>query len=122
MTYYILTARKNHGFVQIVLDHCSCLIIDDHDDFIDVVSEHFKNYISISLEELNNNLFVPFELHIRAFVVPYINDIANLSHVIFAIIFADDTNIFISGKNLNNMINKINKELKKLVEWLLKSK
>ena len=48
----------------------------------------------------------------------YINDIANVSNLFFAILFADDTNLFINGKNVNNLIESINQNLKKLVIWL----
>ena len=48
----------------------------------------------------------------------YINDIANVSNLFFTILFADDTNLFINGKNVHNLIESINQNLKKLVEWL----
>ena len=48
----------------------------------------------------------------------YINDIVNVSSTLFLILFADDTNAFISGKNIMEIISKMNLELKKLVIWL----
>ena len=48
----------------------------------------------------------------------YINDIANVSDIIFPLIFADDTNVFVTGKDLNHMVYIINKELNKLTEWM----
>lgn len=48
----------------------------------------------------------------------YINDMAYLSDRIFPIIFADDTNIFLSGKNINETITIFNQELTKIVQWL----
>jgi hypothetical protein len=48
----------------------------------------------------------------------YINDMANISSVIFPILFADDTNLFITGKSLSEIIHILNIELKKVVEWL----
>jgi hypothetical protein len=48
----------------------------------------------------------------------YINDMANISSIIFPILFADDTNLFITGKNLLEMIKILNKELEKVVTWL----
>jgi len=47
----------------------------------------------------------------------YINDICNVSSLLHFILFADDTNIFRSDKNLNSLINTINSELKKLEIW-----
>ena len=52
----------------------------------------------------------------------YINDIANISNVLFPILFADDSNVFLAGKNPNEMIDLMNKELNKLVEWLQANK
>ena len=46
------------------------------------------------------------------------NDIAQVSSILFPILYADDTNIFLQGKCLNTLIEKINLELQKIVEWL----
>ena len=43
----------------------------------------------------------------------YIIDLAN-----FTILYADDTNIFITGTNINELIFTLNQELKHLVKWL----
>ena len=48
----------------------------------------------------------------------YINDIYKVSKVLRLILFADDTNIFYSGKDLNNMVEIVNIELTKLHGWL----
>ena len=48
----------------------------------------------------------------------YINDLAQVSDKLFALLFADDSNMFISGKNLDNLINTMNLEMTKVVEWL----
>ena len=48
----------------------------------------------------------------------YINDIANVSDIISPLIFVDDTNVFVTGKDLNHMVDIINKELNKLTEWM----
>ena len=48
----------------------------------------------------------------------YINDLANVSKILFPILYADDTNIFITGKNIDTMVEIINNEICKLVEWL----
>ena len=52
----------------------------------------------------------------------YINDIANVSDILYLILFADDTNAFMSGKNINQMITTMNKELEKLSIWLSANK
>ena len=48
----------------------------------------------------------------------YINDIANISKKIFFLIFADDTNIFVSGKDINILAETVNVEFEKLMIWL----
>jgi hypothetical protein len=48
----------------------------------------------------------------------YINDITNVSDTIFPIIFADDTNIFLTGKNIDEIILNMNYELQNIVKWL----
>ena len=52
----------------------------------------------------------------------YINDIADVSDKLFMILFADDTNAFISGRNVNEMISIMNIELAKLTQWLTANK
>ena len=47
----------------------------------------------------------------------YVNDIVNVSDKLFSILFADDTNIFMSEKNLSSLINAMNVELTKLLDW-----
>ena len=51
-------------------------------------------------------------------VLLYVNDIANVSSVLSMILFTDDTNVFVQGKNINEMLNIMNGELRKLAEWM----
>ena len=48
----------------------------------------------------------------------YINDLANVSDVIFSLFFADDSNMFLSGKNPDDLIKLMNTEITKVIEWL----
>ena len=48
----------------------------------------------------------------------YVNDIANVSSIIFPLIFADDTNIFVSGKNVEELVYIMNDELRKITQWM----
>jgi hypothetical protein len=47
----------------------------------------------------------------------YINDLNTVSKLLTFIMFADDTNIFISGKSLDNITTKINAELTVVSTW-----
>ena len=48
----------------------------------------------------------------------YINDLCNVSSLLFSLPYADDTNMFVTGKNINNLICLLNTEFKKIVIWL----
>ena len=48
----------------------------------------------------------------------YVNDIGNVSYVLFPILFADDTNVFIGGHNLWDMCDIMNSEMGILIIWL----
>ena len=48
----------------------------------------------------------------------YINDLANVSDVIFSLFFADDSDMFLSGKNRDDLIKLMNTEITKIIEWL----
>ena len=48
----------------------------------------------------------------------YINDLADVSPKLFSIFFADDSNMFISGKNPDELIDIMNEEMVKIVDWL----
>ena len=47
----------------------------------------------------------------------YINDLPNASEVLFYLLFADDTNIFISGDSVSDICTVMNAELSKVTEW-----
>ena len=48
----------------------------------------------------------------------YINDLANASDAIYSLLFADDSNMFITGKNPDDLVIKMNAEIVKVVDWL----
>ena len=43
---------------------------------------------------------------------------ASVSNVLFPILFADDTNVFLSSNNADELIKIMNIELTKIVDWL----
>ena len=47
----------------------------------------------------------------------YINDLGNISKVLDFIVFADDTNIFFSHKDINILSETLNSELSTLTQW-----
>ena len=48
----------------------------------------------------------------------YINDLAGVSSKIFSLLFADDSNVFMTGKDPNQLIRSMNNEISKVVDWL----
>ena len=52
----------------------------------------------------------------------YINDIVNCSKILHFILFADDTNLFLSSNNIYDLFNTINAELLKLSDWFRANK
>ena len=51
-------------------------------------------------------------------ILLYINDIYTCSSLLSFILFADDTNLFISGKNIEELETLVNREMKRVQEWL----
>ena len=52
----------------------------------------------------------------------YINDFSRASDLFFSILFADDISVFIEGQSYTGVIETMNKELKKIVNWLNSNK
>ena len=52
----------------------------------------------------------------------YVNDIATVSPKLFFLIFADDTNVFIDGKDIVTVLKCLNEQLAKLIQWLYANK
>ena len=48
----------------------------------------------------------------------YINDLAYASNTLFSLLFADDSNMFLTGKDPNELIKTMNNEIDKVVDWL----
>ena len=46
------------------------------------------------------------------------NDLSRASQLLFSILFADDTSVFLIGKKYSQLIVSLNKDLKKVSHWL----
>jgi hypothetical protein len=65
------------------------------------------------------NVLSPTAVNIRNVVILlYVNDISNISERLSYILFADDTNIFVSGKSLSGISDVLNHALVLINEWL----
>uniref|UniRef100_A0A672GYN6 Reverse transcriptase domain-containing protein n=1 Tax=Salarias fasciatus TaxID=181472 RepID=A0A672GYN6_SALFA len=56
------------------------------------------------------------------FFILYINNICNVSKLMKLVLFADDTNIFLSDTNLQKLLNNVATEFGKLKSWFNKNK
>ena len=52
----------------------------------------------------------------------YVNDLSKVSDLLFVIMFADDTNLFISGKDIDVVVEIMNQELHKVSQWMIANK
>jgi len=52
----------------------------------------------------------------------YTNDLANVSKLISTILFADDTTLYCTGKDLNILVNNVNRSLIDVVDWFRANK
>ena len=48
----------------------------------------------------------------------YINDLSKVSDVLFLLLYADDSNPFLSGKCPERLIEQMNNEMIKMIDWL----
>ena len=52
----------------------------------------------------------------------YVNDLCKSSELLKTIMFADDTNLFFSGKDINLLFKSVNRELEHINEWFKANK
>jgi len=110
------------------LDHDLLLRKLNHYGVRGIAHEWLKSYLSnrkqfVQINDIRSNRLnilcgVPQGsiLGPKLFIL-YINDICNVSDIMRLILFADDTNIFKSGHNLNALAAEISLELNKLQVW-----
>ena len=94
-----------------------------------IALDWFKNYLTNRIQRVKDDNHISDKEVIKCGVpqgsilgpllfLIYINDICYRSDLISFILFADDTNLFMSHKNLNTLIVQMNRELEKVLAWL----
>ena len=75
--------------------------------------DNFSDYQTIKCGIPQGSILEP--LHF----ILYINGIVNSSNLLKFILFADDTNILYSNKNIDILYETLNNELEKVSKWLI---
>ena len=74
------------------------------------------NYKAVKCVVPQGSIFGPLLFHL------YINGIQFASDLLDPIMFADDTNLFYSNKDINTAFLRVNDELQKINEWFISNK
>jgi hypothetical protein len=112
------------------LDHSILLSKLSHYGIRGIAHQWFSSYLTNRMQYVSYNSGVSRQKLISCGVpqgsilgpilfIIYINDIVTCSNLLQPIIFADDTNLFMSNKNYAELIGNLNLELDKLNNWFL---
>ena len=94
-----------------------------------IAHEWFINYLSNRTQSVNYHECVSDPKTLKCGVpqgsilgpllfLIYINDLPSVSTLFMPIPFADDTNLFCTGQNLDDLVQKMNIEMEKLYSWV----
>ena len=111
------------------VNHTILLTKLNHYGIRGVVLDWFKSYLSQREQFVNvnghNSLSLPVTCGVPQgsilgplLFLLYVNDLPNTSSLLTFHLFADDTNIYFSSKNLSHLEATLNCELKSVAEWM----
>ena len=111
------------------VNHAILLAKLNHYGIRGVVHDWFKSYLSQREQFVNvnghNSLSLPVTCGVPQgsilgplLFLLYVNDLPNTSSLLTFHLFADDTNLYFSSKNLSHLEANLNHELKSVAEWM----
>ena len=124
--------------VGVIIDFSNAFDTVDHDILLmkmksygmrDTAYDWFKSYLCGRVQYVTYNSMKSTKNAIacgvtqRSILGPllflmYMNDLSSVSKSCFSVLFADDTNIFMKGKDLQELCNRLNGELGDIQDWL----
>ena len=69
------------------------------------------NWYHITMLNLKQICYSPGPILSPLFFIVFMNDVSRASHLVFSILFADDTSVSIEGQNYDQFIKILNHEL-----------
>ena len=109
------------------INHLILLTKLEHYGVRGVVHDWFKSYLSQGKQFVNGHNSVSLQVTCGVPQGPilgpllfllYVNDLPNTSNVLTFHLFADDANLYFSGKYLSHLESTLNQELKSVCEWM----
>ena len=131
--------KAGGGLITLIRDNITFTTTDipstiiTHNTELQMVKVHINSYLTGRTQyvvydghkssTLNMTCGVPQGsiLGLLLFII-HVNDICNVSDLLFEILYADDTGVVAQGHNLEDLIDTLNTELSSLNEWLLCNK
>lgn len=134
----ILQSINNGEIVLgVLIDYCKAFDTVNHNILLNKLNKYgvrgiantwLKSYLSnrkqFTSYNKNNSSYLPITCGVPQgsilgpfLFLCYINDLPNVSNLITPLIFADDTNLFIKGKDPDALMTSLNEELIKIANW-----
>ena len=96
---------------------------------LEILASYLKNRKQYVFHNIHHHDFLPITCGVPQgsilgpllFII-YVNDFHNSSKLLTEVMFADDTNLFMSNKNVNKLFSDMNRELIKVSKWFKTNK